>query len=107
MLQSRLEKLQNMLIENPEDSFIRYALAKEYEQSGSLELALKEFLHLSAHDPDYVGMYYHLGHLYLKLDDTENALSTFEEGILVAKRLHDFHALSELNSAKLNLEMEM
>jgi hypothetical protein len=54
-----------------------------------------------------VGMYYHLAKLYEKLENVDLAIQTYTEGINVAKRLSDFHALSELNSAKMNLEMEM
>ena len=41
------------------------------------------------------------------LDNHEKALETYNEGINVAKKLADFHALSELNTAKTNLEIDM
>ena len=34
------------------------------------------------------------------------ALETYIEGIEISKKIKDFHALSELNTAKLNLEIE-
>ena len=36
----------------------------------------------------------------------ENALETYSKGIAIAKELGDAHALSELQSAKLNLELD-
>jgi hypothetical protein len=62
---------------------------------------------ISSNDPGYVGMYYHLGKLYEKMGEPELALEAYTAGINVAKKIPDFHALSELNNAKLNLEMEM
>ena len=58
-------------------------------------------------DPEYVGLYYHLGQLYEEMDEGEQALKVYEEGIAIAKNLKDFHALSELNGVKTNLEMEL
>ena len=42
-----------------------------------------------------------------KMKETHLALEAYNDGINIAKKMPDFHALSELNSAKLNLEMEM
>jgi tetratricopeptide (TPR) repeat protein len=92
---------------DPKDSFVIYALAKEYESCGDLEESLNQFLLLKNQDPDYVGMYYHLGKLYEKLEKPEEAMKTYETGIQISKKLKDFHALSELNNAKVNLEMEL
>ncbi|MFZ1750720.1 MAG: tetratricopeptide repeat protein [Saprospiraceae bacterium] len=103
----RLNTLLTMIQGAPDDSFIRYALAKEYEYADDTENALKQYLILREIDPKYVGFYYHLAKLYELIDQPEMALSTYEEGIHVAKGLSDFHALSELNSAKMNLEIEM
>ena len=41
----------------------------------------------------------------VQLNEKEKALKTFDEGIIVAKKLADFHALSELHTAKTNLEI--
>ena len=103
----RLKTLLEMLKENLNDSFIRYAVAKEYEGNNDLENALENYLIIKDSDPEYVGMYYHLAKLYETLEQFENAINTYNEGINIAKKLPDFHALSELNSAKMNLEMEL
>jgi tetratricopeptide (TPR) repeat protein len=107
MTKNRLEILRSMLESDPSDSFVRYALAKELENSGELVSALDEYLVLMNKDPDYVGLYYHLAKLYEKTDAVKKALEIYDIGINIAKKLKDFHALSELNSAKLNLEMEL
>ncbi|MBK8515502.1 MAG: tetratricopeptide repeat protein [Saprospiraceae bacterium] len=96
-----------MLVEEPKDSFILYAIAKEYESLSNYPDALEYFLLIRKNDNMYVGLYYHLGKLYEKMEDTGKAMEAYEAGIIVAKKIPDFHALSELNNAKLNLEMEL
>lgn len=106
-MSERLSQLHSMLNEDPKDSFLLYAIAKEYEQIDDLEKALETFIILKTNNHDYVGLYYHLGKLYETLEQPEKALEAYAEGIVVAKSLSDFHALSELNTAKTNLEIEM
>lgn len=104
---NRLSSLLAMLEADPSDSFIRFAIGKEYENLLQYDLALEHFLALKSADPEYIGVYYHLGKLFETLDDSQQALLIYEDGINMAKKLKDFHALSELNSAKVNLEMEL
>ena len=103
---SRLQQLLEMYTENSNDSFILFALAKEYEQLDQIEHALKHYEELRQKDKDYVGLYFHYAHLYVQLEDVENALKIYNEGIQTAVSQNDLHALSELKNAKLNFEME-
>ncbi len=107
MKNNRIDSLLAFLKEDPEDNFVRFALAKEYEKMGTLKMALDTYLSLKEIDPDYVGLYYHLGGLYEILSEKEKAMKVYEEGIVVAKKLADFHSLSELHNAKTNLEIDL
>ncbi|MBK9150903.1 MAG: hypothetical protein IPM26_07830 [Saprospiraceae bacterium] len=102
---SRLDTLLTMLEKDPADSFLRYALAKEYEQTGDISRAIEILEHLRSDDPQYVGLYYHLGKMYESEGTILKPLQIYEEGIRIAKAIPDFHALSELNNVKVNLEM--
>jgi len=102
----RLNQLLEMYDENVTDSFLLFALAKEYEKEDHLDKALEFYLDLKNKDKDYIGLYYHLAHLYEKLDDPDIALNIFNEGIELANKQNDMHALSELKNAKMNLELE-
>lgn len=102
----RLEQLRHMLEEDPGNAFLMYAMAKEMEYQGLSNEALHWFNDLKSQHPDYVGLYYHLGKLLQSLHRPEDALKTYDEGIQVARRLSDHHALAELMNAKTNLEME-
>jgi tetratricopeptide (TPR) repeat protein len=102
----RLNQLLEFHAQDPDDPFLCFALATEYLKQGDEELALNWFESLLDRHPSYVGTYYHLGKLYLRLDRPEDALKTFEDGIRVASETGDAHAASELRSAKMELEIE-
>jgi tetratricopeptide (TPR) repeat protein len=102
-MSDRLELLKSMLEKSPKDSFLLFAIAKEYEGLGENKAALDFFLNLKKSQPDYVGLYYHLGKLYEKNDEIEKAFFTYKNGMEVAKAAGDQHSLSELAGAKLFL----
>lgn len=102
-MNERLAKLNAFLAENPTDSFILFAISKEYENLNDFEQAKEHFVKLLQKDENYVGAYYHLGKCYEKLTEFENANETYKKGMLIAKTNKDLHALSELAGAKLNL----
>jgi len=103
---NRLEQLQAFLLESPNDAFLHYAIAQEYKSMGNKEMALEKYLYLTENHPNYVATYYHIGKLYIELGQKETALSYFETGIIKAKECGEQHSLSELQSAKLELEYE-
>lgn len=107
MTSPRLQQLFNFLKESPNDSFILFAIAKEYEKLGGMEKALEYYKKLVEVDAHYVGTYYHLGKLYEEIEQEQDALVTYQQGIEIAKALKDQHSLSELMGAKMNLELEM
>ena len=73
---SRLNQLLEFQNNNPKDSFILFALAKEYEKLEERDEALAHYLKLVEMDVNYVGTYYHLGKLYEQLDQPETAFAT-------------------------------
>lgn len=101
----RLSQLLSLLQASPDDAFLLFAVAKEYEGTGELDQALAHYLHLRAADPQYTGLYYHLGKLYEMKSEPDAALEAYAAGIEVARNSRDLHALSELQGAKLNLEI--
>jgi len=101
---SRLKQLLTFHDEDPEDSFVRFALAVEYVKLGRLAEGLEVFEDLRTHDPRYIGTYYHLGKLYERLDRPDDAADAYRAGMNMAMELTDFHARSELQSALLELE---
>lgn len=99
----RLDLLKTYLAESPNDSFLIFAIAKEYEKRKELNEALQQYRLLEEKDPNYVGTYYHLGKLLEAKEDFVAAFNTYKQGMKIAKAQGDQHALSELAGAKLNL----
>ena len=100
---SRLEQLLSFQKDSPEDPFILFALAKEYEKQGEMSKAGSYYQNLAAEHPDYVGTYYHLGKWYEQQESFKLAFETYKSGIQVAIQQGDQHAKNELLAAKLNL----
>ncbi len=100
---NRLDQLLQLIKESPDDSFLNFALAKEYEKGEKNQLALKHYLHILKVEPEYIGLYYHLGKLYEIQSEPQKAFETYTDGMHIAKKLNDQHALSELAGARLSL----
>lgn len=96
---TRLEQLQAFLSEEPNDPFLKYAIATEYKSMNDLEKALETFQSLIEAHPDYVPTYYHLGKVLEELNRNEEAVRVYEKGIQVAMQMKDHHAARELREA--------
>ncbi len=104
MAQNMIEKLESFLKIDPKDTFTRFALALEYVKLNNLDKSCDLFEEIVVDDPNYVGTYYHLGGLYKKMNRTEDAIYTFRQGMEIAKKTGDQHALSEIQAALLELD---
>ena len=99
MQSTRLAKLLDFLESDPNDPFVLYALATEYNAVNDHEKAFEYYLKLTSGHPDYVGTYYHLGKLYEKTGQADLAIATYQKGMISAKNKRDMHAFSELQGA--------
>jgi len=95
---NRLEKLLEFIKNEPEDPFLKYALATEYLRLNETDKALTFYEDLLHHHADYTGTYYHLGKLYEALGRRRDAISTYETGMRITREKHDNHAFSELQA---------
>jgi len=103
---NRLERLHGMLEEDPKDSFLLFALAKEYEKMNDVDLAISYYEDLVKNDSNYTGVYYHLGAAYQSKGNKAKAVEIYKTGIEICKQVKDQHALSELKTVLMNLEIE-
>lgn len=104
MQNTRLEKLLEFFKNEPEDEFLKYALATEYLRLNDTGKALFYYEDLVSNHPRYVGTYYHLGKLYEALNRTDDAITVYEKGMLIAREVRDNHALSELKTVYMELK---
>lgn len=99
MLSPRLEQLFNFLEQAPNDSFTIYSIAYEYLSQNQLQEAISYFFKLKALDPDYTGLYYHLGKTLEKQEKLDDAIKIYQEGVAVALKNKDRNAHRELLNA--------
>ncbi len=95
----KIDRLLSFLEENPNDSFVQHALALEYMKVDDLIAAHQVLRDLLNANPDYVGSYYHLGKLYERMGERQEAIDVYEFGMAKAKEHGDNHAFNELKSA--------
>lgn len=106
-MNARIVRLKELLKQSPSDSFILFALAKEFEKLSQPEKAIELLTTLLATSPNYVGAYYHLAALYQEAEMFDKAMETYIKGMEIAREVGDQHAYSELQNAKMNLEIEL
>lgn len=100
---SRKAQIEALLADSPNDAFLRFALAKEYEKEGAAAGARDVYQELVADQPEYVGTYYHLGKILEQLGEPAAAWKVYSDGIAIAKKLGETHAMRELAGARLEL----
>ncbi len=98
MQYNRLNKLLDFLKNEPQDPFLKYALATEYLVLNDSAQALAYFEDLVQNHSNYVGTYYHLGKLYETLNRKADAIKTYQDGMAIARKANDMHAFSELQT---------
>jgi len=102
----RIQQLELMIAEDPDDSFLRFALAKEWSNRGAFQEAIQVFESLLLKDPEYVGCYYHYAKCLEEIEDFISAEKIYKKGIEMADYLKDFHAKAELQNALTNMSLE-
>lgn len=105
MNSQRLQKLEKFHKEEPDNAFIIYALAMEYEKI-DLSQAMKLYEKLLTDHPDYLATYYQAAHIYWEDDEIEKANELFKKGIALAERVNNEKTLHELKAAYHNFKME-
>jgi tetratricopeptide (TPR) repeat protein len=101
---NKISLLTQYLQESPDDPFLHFALAKEYENLDQLDLAIEKYEYLMRLHESYVGTYYHAGKIFEKKSSWPQAMYCYERGIEVARKVGDRHSAAELNEAKEQLE---
>ncbi len=93
---SRREQLEAMLVESPDDTFLRYALAMELENESEHERSLELHRGLMAQEPPYVPSFFMSGQQLANLDRIDEARQMLEKGIEQANIQNELHAAGEM-----------
>jgi tetratricopeptide (TPR) repeat protein len=101
---TRLEQLEEMLRNEPNDSFLNYALALEFAKINEVEKAIIIIETILERDQNYLGAYYQLGKFYEQTLQPEKAIAAYQKGIEIARKHNNMKTLGELNTALQILE---
>jgi tetratricopeptide (TPR) repeat protein len=101
----RVKSMRKMMVEQPNDPFLRYALALEVKSEYPKE-ACDHFDHLIENHPEYLPTYYQAAELFFEMDLLAKAKEAFEKGIALAKEQNELKTLQELNNAYQNFLFE-
>lgn len=95
---TRIDMLNEILAQSPEDAFARYGLAMEYSNAGDIVTAMSEFGKLLSTHPDYTAGYFMAAQTLAKAGRSGEAKKMLTDGIASAKRTGNSHALSEMQA---------
>ena len=98
MSNSRLEILFKLLDKSPNDCFLKYAIAIEYQAKEEYDNALKIYEDLYESEPQFLATYYQYAKL-LENTDPKKALKIYEDGVSLAQEQNEHKTLNELRSA--------
>lgn len=96
MTQSRREKIEALLAQEPGDQFLRYGLAVEYDNEGREVDALQLFAGLTADATPHVASFFRGAQLLARLERIDQARDWLRRGIDEARRQGDLHAAGEM-----------
>ena len=103
MSQSRREKIESMLKDDPDDVFLRYSLALELEAAGEWEAGIDILQELARAEPPYVPAFQMAAQHLVAHGRTEDARRALREGIEVARTQGNAHAAGEMAELLMSL----
>lgn len=106
MAASRIETLKQMLQEQPDDPFLKYALAMEWLPTQPQE-AGKMFKDLLENHADYLPTYFMAAQFYAEEEENKLAEDIYVQGIALAQQQNNLKTLAELKNAYQNWQFEL
>jgi len=95
----RITQIEQLLAQSPTDVFLNYALAMEYLSVSDIQKTIAQLEKVKSIQVDYLPLYYQLAKAYEANSDSDAAIKTYEEGILIAQQTNERKTLGELRSA--------
>jgi Flp pilus assembly protein TadD len=101
---TRREKIEAMLVAEPNDPFLRYALSQELDKAGENDRSLAMLREL-AYDraAPHIPSYFMAGQQLVRLGRIEEARAFLRDGIEEARRQDNGHAASEMSALLMDL----
>ncbi len=100
----RIIRLKEFLQKEPNDSFLKHALALEYIKIENFKEARAIFEDILNANEDYIPSYYHLAKILVQQNEIEKAVEIYNKGMVECKKAGDNHSYNELQFALEELE---
>lgn len=100
---SRRAKIEAMLVDEPQDTFLRYSLAMEFRSEGDHAASIAKLAELIADQPPYVPAFFMAAQQLVDLGRIDEARTFLRDGIDEARRQGDSHAAAEMSELLANL----
>jgi hypothetical protein len=102
----RMDQIEAMLADDPDDAFLRYGLAMEYASAGDQATCaevLRDLIARTAANP-YVPAFLQAGQALARLDRVAEACAVLRQGVEAARKAGDTHAQGEMQGLLDSLE---
>lgn len=94
---TRREKIEAMLEDDPQDTFLRYSLAMELDKESENERSLNLLAELTKDATPYVPAFFMAGQQLARLDRVNEARTFLRDGIEEARKQGNAHAAGEMS----------
>jgi predicted Zn-dependent protease len=96
MMATRREKIEALLAEEPQDTFLRYSLALELAKENRYEESIDRLRELTQQQPSYVPAFFMAAQQMAQRHDFAAARAMLRDGIEAARSQGDTHAAGEM-----------
>ena len=103
MTASRIEKIQSMLKDDPQDTFLRYSLAMEQEKIAEYDASEAGLKSLMGDATPYVPAFFMLAQHLAKRDRINDSRTILRDGIEEARKQGNAHAAGEMSEFLMSL----
>ena len=93
---TRREQIQNMLVDEPQDTFLRYCLAMELDKDGEHDESVELLRGLTHEEPPFVPAFFMAGQQLARLDRLDESREFLRDGIEQASKQGEDHAAGEM-----------
>lgn len=100
----RRQKIEAMLADEPNDTFLRYSLAMELEKEGRHQQSLEALGQLMQLDPPLISAFFMAAKQLVKLGRVEEARAHLRDGVEQARQQGESHAADEMSELLQTLE---
>lgn len=95
--------IEEMLVKNPQDIFLNYALAMEFKSAKDVDKALSQLDKVIALDKAYIAAYFQKGELLMQIGQSKSALVFLQKGKELALQSNDTRTAGEFSELILAL----